>query len=113
MTDMPQMVAIYNGMGGGAAAAIAAIEFAKGDAHSTSPPWPSRCADRRGLLHRLLRRLRQVAGRAEEAYRLPAQNVVNVVLALTAIGLGAAMIVLAPAKPELILSSSPSRCSSA
>ena len=35
MTDMPQMVAIYNGMGGGAAAAIAAIEFAKGDAHST------------------------------------------------------------------------------
>ena len=34
MTDMPQMVAIYNGMGGGAAAAIAAIEFAKGDTHS-------------------------------------------------------------------------------
>jgi NAD(P) transhydrogenase subunit beta len=27
MTDMPQMVAIYNGMGGGAAAAIAAVEF--------------------------------------------------------------------------------------
>ena len=26
MTDMPQMVAIYNGMGGGAAAAIAALE---------------------------------------------------------------------------------------
>ncbi len=25
MTDMPQMVAIYNGMGGGAAAAIAAV----------------------------------------------------------------------------------------
>nr|MBP8789224.1 NAD(P)(+) transhydrogenase (Re/Si-specific) subunit beta [Azonexus sp.] len=34
MTDMPQMVAIYNGMGGGAAAAIAAIEFARGEAHS-------------------------------------------------------------------------------
>ena len=33
MTDMPQMVAIYNGMGGGAAAAIAAVEFAKGEAH--------------------------------------------------------------------------------
>ncbi len=27
MTDMPQMVAVYNGMGGGAAAAIAAIEL--------------------------------------------------------------------------------------
>ena len=29
MTDMPQMVAIYNGMGGGAAALIAAVEFMK------------------------------------------------------------------------------------
>ncbi len=27
MTDMPQMVAVYNGMGGGAAAGIAAVEF--------------------------------------------------------------------------------------
>ena len=27
MTAMPQMVALYNGMGGGAAAAIAAIEL--------------------------------------------------------------------------------------
>jgi NAD(P) transhydrogenase subunit beta len=30
MTDMPQMIAIYNGMGGGAAAAIAAVELSKG-----------------------------------------------------------------------------------
>lgn len=29
MTDMPQMVALYNGMGGGAAAAIAAVELIK------------------------------------------------------------------------------------
>lgn len=29
MTDMPQMIAMYNGMGGGAAAAIAAIELVK------------------------------------------------------------------------------------
>jgi NAD(P) transhydrogenase subunit beta len=31
MTDMPQMIAIYNGMGGGAAAAIAAVELLKGE----------------------------------------------------------------------------------
>ncbi|MGA7802023.1 MAG: NAD(P)(+) transhydrogenase (Re/Si-specific) subunit beta [Gammaproteobacteria bacterium] len=31
MTDMPQMIALYNGMGGGAAAAIAAVELAKGE----------------------------------------------------------------------------------
>ena len=41
MTDMPQMIAIYNGMGGGAAAAIAAVELVRiggtavGTAHST------------------------------------------------------------------------------
>ena len=33
MTEMPQMVALYNGMGGGAAAAIAAIELFGGKAH--------------------------------------------------------------------------------
>ncbi|MCW9048558.1 MAG: NAD(P)(+) transhydrogenase (Re/Si-specific) subunit beta, partial [Gammaproteobacteria bacterium] len=42
MTDMPQMIAIYNGMGGGAAAAIAAVELVKmagghgGSAHELS-----------------------------------------------------------------------------
>jgi NAD(P) transhydrogenase subunit beta len=30
MTDMPQMIALYNGMGGGAAAAIAAVELFRG-----------------------------------------------------------------------------------
>jgi len=34
MTDMPQMIALYNGMGGGAAAAIAAVELFKGETHS-------------------------------------------------------------------------------
>ncbi|MER2528677.1 MAG: NAD(P)(+) transhydrogenase (Re/Si-specific) subunit beta [Candidatus Competibacter denitrificans] len=39
MTAMPQMIAIYNGMGGGAAAAIAAVELIKihtGQAHAPS-----------------------------------------------------------------------------
>ena len=34
MTGMPQMVALYNGMGGGAAAAIAAVELYSGNAQS-------------------------------------------------------------------------------
>jgi NAD(P) transhydrogenase subunit beta len=33
MTDMPQMIALYNGMGGGAAAAIGAVELFGGKAH--------------------------------------------------------------------------------
>ena len=34
MTDMPQMIALYNGMGGGAAAAIAAVELYRGEMES-------------------------------------------------------------------------------
>ena len=54
MTNMPQMIALYNGMGGGAAAAIAAVELyraayanAAGEAvnHSTVVcPWRSSAA---------------------------------------------------------------------
>jgi NAD(P) transhydrogenase subunit beta len=36
MTDMPQMIALYNGMGGGAAAAIAAVELYRGEQASMS-----------------------------------------------------------------------------
>ncbi len=36
MTAMPQMVALYNGMGGGAAACIAAVELAAGTAMATN-----------------------------------------------------------------------------
>jgi NAD(P) transhydrogenase subunit beta len=36
MTDMPQMIALYNGMGGGAAGAIAAVELFAGDAHGVT-----------------------------------------------------------------------------
>ena len=34
MTNMPQIIALYNGMGGGAAAAIAAVELYRGSEHS-------------------------------------------------------------------------------
>src|SRR6202451_3480295 len=34
MTDMPQMIALYNGMGGGAAAALAGVELYGGNEHS-------------------------------------------------------------------------------
>ena len=37
MTDMPQMIALYNGMGGGAAAAIAAVELYRGEQQTSTP----------------------------------------------------------------------------
>jgi NAD(P) transhydrogenase subunit beta len=36
MTNMPQMIALYNGMGGAGAGAIAAVELLKGDFHSSA-----------------------------------------------------------------------------
>jgi NAD(P) transhydrogenase subunit beta len=36
MTDIPQMIALYNGMGGGAAAAIAAVELYRGEQQSAA-----------------------------------------------------------------------------
>jgi NAD(P) transhydrogenase subunit beta len=105
MTDMPQMVAIYNGMGGGAAAAIAAIEFAKGDAHSLVTTILAVVGALIGAVSFTGSCIAwaKLQGVLKKAYRLPAQNAVNVVLALVAVGLGTLMVVLAPAKPELIL----------
>ncbi len=39
MTAMPQMVALFNGLGGGAAALVAGLEFIKGLAQPAGVPW--------------------------------------------------------------------------
>jgi len=105
MTDMPQMVAIYNGMGGGAAAAIAAVELARGEAHGLvtitlavigaligAVSFTGSCVA-----------FAKLQGLLKKAYRLPAQNVVNVLLALLVVGLGAALVLAENAGPGLIL----------
>ncbi len=104
MTDMPQMVAIYNGMGGGAAAAIAAIEFAKGDTHSLATTVLAVIGALIGAVSFTGSCVAwaKLQGVLKKAQRLPAQNAVNVVLALIAIGLGGAMVMAAPARPELV-----------
>jgi NAD(P) transhydrogenase subunit beta len=87
MTDMPQMVALYNGLGGGSAAAIAAIELARGDSH--------------GILAMLLAivgaligavsfsgsciAFAKLQGILSRTVRLPGQNAVNGVLAAAAV----------------------------
>lgn len=89
MTDMPQMVAIYNGMGGGAAAAIAALEFARGHVHGVvvtllavlgaligSVAFSGSCVA-----------FAKLQGIMKKAWRLPAQNLLNLMLALVALGL--------------------------
>ena len=78
MTGMPQMIALFNGMGGGAAGAIAAVELLKGGA----APAAQRPADvailavarrhhRRRLLQRQPHRLLQAAGDPQAGRQVP------------------------------------------
>jgi len=105
MTDMPQMVAVYNGMGGGAAAAIAALEFARGEVHGT-------VATTLAVLGSLIGSVAfagsciafcKLQGIMKKAWRLPAQNMVNAVLALVAVILGLMIICAGLADPSSYL----------
>jgi NAD(P) transhydrogenase subunit beta len=96
MTDMPQMVALYNGMGGGAAAAIAAIELA---GEKTHVPVVAALATMGGLIGTIsfsgsLVAFAKLQGIMRKTFRLPAQNALNIILAvltiLSGIGIAAA-----------------------
>ncbi len=95
MTDMPQMVAIYNGMGGGAAALIAAVEFARAEVHG---PVVGTLAVLGSLIGSVafsgsVIAFLKLQGIMNKAIRLPAQNLVNIVLALVTVALGAWIVI--------------------
>lgn len=95
MTDMPQMVALYNGMGGGAAAAIAAIELFSGNAQSHGVV-VTILAVLGGLIGAVALSGSLVAwakldGRMNKTLRLPAQQLINAALFFATLGLGAAI----------------------
>ncbi|MDT3672864.1 MAG: NAD(P)(+) transhydrogenase (Re/Si-specific) subunit beta, partial [Aromatoleum sp.] len=105
MTDMPQMVAIYNGMGGGAAAAIAALEFARGAVHG---PGAATLAVLGALIGAVAFSgsciaFAKLQGIMKKAWRLPQQNVVNVALAALTVVLGAAIVATATPTPALVI----------
>jgi len=99
MTDMPQMVAVYNGMGGGAAAAIAAIKFAGALSRGASLPTAVLILATLGSLVGAVSftgscvAFAKLQGIMKRAHRLPAQNLVNALLALAAVTLGALIVV--------------------
>src|SRR5574341_55801 len=95
MTDMPQMVALYNGMGGGAAAAIAAIELARGESPG---PAVAALAALGGLIGTVsfsgsLVAFAKLQGLMRKTFQLPAQNAVNLVLAALTLFAGAYIII--------------------
>ncbi|MEH6389306.1 MAG: NAD(P)(+) transhydrogenase (Re/Si-specific) subunit beta [Pseudomonas profundi] len=96
MTDMPQMVALYNGMGGGAAAAIAAMELYSGNAQAHGVV-VSMLAVLGGLIGSValsgsLIAWAKLDGRMNGTIRLPAQQLINAVLFSVTLGIGAAII---------------------
>ncbi|GAB2182554.1 NAD(P)(+) transhydrogenase (Re/Si-specific) subunit beta [Denitratisoma sp. agr-D3] len=105
MTDMPQMVAVYNGMGGGAAAAIAALEFAKGEVHD---PITTTLAVLGALIGSVAFSgsciaFAKLQGIMKKAWRLPAQNAVNVALAAVTVLLGLSIIVSSHVSPQVLI----------
>ncbi|MEN9879608.1 MAG: hypothetical protein RIQ55_254 [Pseudomonadota bacterium] len=105
MTDMPQMVAIYNGMGGGAAAAIAAVEFSRGSHHDLATTILTVIGALIGAVSFTgsCVAFAKLQGLMKTAFRLPAQNMVNVLLALLSVVLGVAVISASPADPVLVV----------
>ncbi len=93
MTDMPQMVALYNGMGGGAAAAIAAIELSRGAARGSAI---AALAMAGGMIGSVsfsgsMIAFAKLQGIMKKTFHLPAQNFMNVLLAGGALLAGAAL----------------------
>ena len=96
MTDMPQMIALYNGMGGGSAAAIAAVELLRvhTGAGLTHEAFAARELAVLGALigtiafSGSLIAFAKLQGWQRKVYRFPAQNFVNLVLFLGLLVLG-------------------------
>ena len=101
MTDMPQMIAMYNGMGGGAAASIAAVELLKAT-DEVERGLASSIPDALGADVAILAILGAIIGtiafsgsiiawakldgRLHRSKLLPAQHLINAVIALATVG---------------------------
>jgi hypothetical protein len=94
MTDMPQMVALYNGMGGGSAAAIGLVELLKFSAASGSAP---RAAVVFAVIGSLIGSISltgsliawaKLDGRMDKRFTFPGQQAFNLLVFIGALVLG-------------------------
>jgi proton-translocating NAD(P)+ transhydrogenase subunit beta len=94
MTDMPQMIALFNGMGGGAAAAIAAVELYRGESHGYAV---ASLAVVGGLIGAVsfsgsLIAFAKLQGILKGSLRFPGQQVLNLLILAAAIAIGIAVV---------------------
>jgi H+-translocating NAD(P) transhydrogenase subunit beta len=90
MTDMPQMIALYNGFGGGAAAAIAAVELYRGERMS---PTMSTLAVVGALIGAIsfsgsLVAFGKLQGLIKRSFRFSGQNIVNLLVIAATVTVG-------------------------
>ncbi|TXI51333.1 MAG: NAD(P)(+) transhydrogenase (Re/Si-specific) subunit beta [Lysobacter sp.] len=99
ITDMPQMVALFNGMGGGSAAAIGAVELVR---YSTTGESPNMVTLALAVIGSLIGAVSltgsviawaKLDGRMDKRYTFPGQQIFNAVVAIAAVVLGVMAIV--------------------
>src|SRR4029079_1941434 len=94
ITDMPQMVALYNGMGGGSAAAIGAVELLRFSAVGSAPSMVTLVLGVVGALIGAVSLSGSVIawakldGRMDKRYTFPGQQLFNLAVFVAAIVLG-------------------------
>jgi len=94
ITDMPQMVALYNGMGGGSAAAIGAVELLRFSSEGRPPSMVTLVLAVVGALIGAVSLSGSVIawakldGRMDKRYTFPGQQLFNAAVALAAVVLG-------------------------
>ncbi len=105
MTDMPQMVAIYNGMGGGAAALIAAMEFARGQTQGMVVVALATLGALIGAVSfsGSVIAFTKLQGLMKKAHRLPGQNLWNIGLAAFTVLVGVGIVTSGSPAPHQII----------
>ena len=95
VTNMPQMIALYNGMGGGAAGAIAAVELFAGDVHGAAVLTLGVLGGIIGAVSfsGSLIAFAKLQGLIKRSIRFPGQNLVNIVMLAATLLAGGAIVI--------------------
>ncbi|HKD55101.1 MAG TPA: NAD(P)(+) transhydrogenase (Re/Si-specific) subunit beta [Steroidobacteraceae bacterium] len=104
MTNMPQMIALYNGMGGGAAAAIAAVELYRGGTEGYAS---TTLAVAGGIIGAVsfsgsFIAFCKLQGLIKGSLRFSGQQILNLLLLVAALVLGALVIANASSTPQIV-----------
>jgi NAD(P) transhydrogenase subunit beta len=104
MTDMPQMIALYNGMGGGAAGAIAAVELYSGAALGTAAVVLGTLGGIIGAVafSGSMIAFAKLQGLVRRSFRFRGQNFVNLALLAATLVAGAFIVARGPGAIELV-----------